>query len=249
MKLALLADLHANRHALQACLADAHARGAQQYAFLGDLVGYGAEPAAVLDIVMAMAREGAWVLRGNHDDAVLGAPVGTDRADGAGAAWTRTQLTPAHCEFMEKLPLVLGHGFIMLVHASANEPQNWEYVKDSITASLSLNAAAASGASHVFCGHVHEQRLFFQGAAQRVMAFEPTPDIAVPVPRHRRWLATVGSVGQPRDGRTEAMYAMFDVDSLQLTFVRVPYDHEAAANAIMAAGLPPFYAQRLAQGR
>jgi diadenosine tetraphosphatase ApaH/serine/threonine PP2A family protein phosphatase len=249
MKLALLSDLHANRHALEACLADAHTRGAQQYAFLGDLVGYGAEPAAVLDIVMAMVREGAWVLRGNHDDAALGAAVGTNRADGAGAEWTRSRLTPAHCEFMSTLPLVLKHDFVLLVHASANEPQRWEYVKDTITASMSLNAAAAAGATHVFCGHVHEQRLFFQGAAQRVMAFEPTPGVAVPVPAHRRWLATVGSVGQPRDGRSEAMYAVFDTGSLQLTFVRVPYDHEAAAQAIVAAGLPEFYATRLAQGR
>jgi diadenosine tetraphosphatase ApaH/serine/threonine PP2A family protein phosphatase len=249
MKIALLSDLHANRHALEACLADAHLRGAQQYAFLGDLVGYGAEPGAVLDIVMAMAREGAWVLRGNHDDAALGAAVGTDRADGAGAEWTRSQLTPAHCAFMHKLPLSLQHDFILLVHASANDPQRWDYVKDSISASLSLNAAASAGASHVFCGHVHEQRLFFQGAAGRVMAFEPTPDIAVPTPRHRRWQATVGSVGQPRDGRREAMYAIFDKAAPQVTFVRVPYDHEAAARAIIAAGLPEFYAQRLAQGR
>jgi diadenosine tetraphosphatase ApaH/serine/threonine PP2A family protein phosphatase len=249
MKLALLSDLHANRHAFEACLADAHLRGARQYAFLGDLVGYGAEPAAVLDIVMRMAREGAWVLRGNHDDAAIGAAVSTNRADGAGAEWTRAQLTPAHREFMAKLPLVLKHDFVLLVHASAHEPQRWEYVKDSITASISMNAAGDAGASHVFCGHVHEQRLFFQGAAQRVMAFEPTPDIAVPTPRHRRWLATVGSVGQPRDGRTEAMYAIFDTSSLQVTFVRVPYDHEAAARAIGAAGLPAFYAQRLAQGR
>jgi diadenosine tetraphosphatase ApaH/serine/threonine PP2A family protein phosphatase len=249
MKIALLSDLHANRHALEACLTDAQLRGAQQYAFLGDLVGYGAEPAAVLDIIMALAREGAWVLRGNHDDAALGANVGTHRADGAGAEWTRNQLKAVHCEFMAKLPLVLKHDFILLVHASAHEPQRWEYVKDNITASMSMNAAAASGASHVFCGHVHEQRLFFQGAAQRVMAFEPTPDIAVPAPRHRRWLATVGSVGQPRDGRSEAMYAIFDTASLHVTFVRVPYDFEAAARAILAAGLPEFYAKRLAQGR
>ena len=249
MKLALLADLHANRHALQACLANAHSRGVQQHAFLGDLVGYGAEPAAVLDIVMAMAREGAWVLRGNHDEAALGAAVGTHRADGAGAAWTRSQLSAAHCEYLAGLPLTLQHDFILLVHASAHEPQRWEYVKDDLTASMSLGAADAVGATHVFGGHVHEQRLFFQGAAQRVMAFEPTADIAVPVPAHRRWLATVGSVGQPRDGRSEAMYAMFDTVALQLTFVRVPYDHEAAARAILEAGLPEFYARRLAQGR
>ena len=81
------------------------------------------------------------------------------------------------------------------------------------------------------------------------MGFEPTPGVALPVPAHRQWLATVGSVGQPRDGRSEAMYALFDTVALQLTFMRVPYDHLAAAQAIRAAGLPAFQADRLALGR
>jgi diadenosine tetraphosphatase ApaH/serine/threonine PP2A family protein phosphatase len=36
---------------------------------------------------------------------------------------------------------------------------------------------------------------------------------------------------------------------LQLTFHRVSYDHHAAAVAIRKAGLPPFFADRLEQGR
>ena len=44
MRLALMSDLHANLHALQACLAHAREQQATQYAFLGDLVGYGADP-------------------------------------------------------------------------------------------------------------------------------------------------------------------------------------------------------------
>jgi diadenosine tetraphosphatase ApaH/serine/threonine PP2A family protein phosphatase len=101
----------------------------------------------------------------------------------------------------------------------------------------------------VFGGHVHEQRLFFQGAGRGAMGFEPTAGVPIPLPRHRRWLATVGSVGQPRDGRRDAMYALFDSTSTRLVFLRVPYDHEAAARAIRQAGLPEFYAQRLALGR
>ena len=65
MKLALLSDLHANAQALDACLA--HARevaGAERFAFLGDLVGYGADPGAVMDTVMALAVQGAIVLKG-----------------------------------------------------------------------------------------------------------------------------------------------------------------------------------------
>jgi diadenosine tetraphosphatase ApaH/serine/threonine PP2A family protein phosphatase len=248
MKLALLSDVHANLQALQACLGDARGRGATQYAFLGDQVGYGGDPRAVLDIVMDFALQGAWVLRGNHDDAALNPNRTGDRADLAGAAWTFSQLAPAHREFLDRLPLVLRHEFIYLVHASAREPQRWEYVQDSIGAAASLHAAEDGGASHVFGGHVHEQRLFFHGAVGKVMPFEPTAGVAVPLWRHRSWLATVGSVGQPRDGRPEAMYAMFDSSTLHMTFLRVAYDHQAAAQAIRQAGLPAENADRLARG-
>lgn len=249
MKLALLSDLHANRQALEACLGDARARGATQFAFLGDLVGYGAEPSAVLDRVMDMAGQGAWVLRGNHDDAAVAPLQGSSRPDQVGAAWTCAQLSAAQRQFLAALPLVVRADFILLVHASAREPRRWDYVEDAIGARGSLDAAGAEGATHVFGGHVHEQRLFFQGAGHGVMAFEPTAGVPIPVPRHRRWLATVGSVGQPRDGRRDAMYALFDSTSMRMVFVRVPYDHEAAALAIRQAGLPEFYAQRLALGR
>ncbi len=54
--LALLADVHGNREALDACLADAEAHGATQFVFLGDLVGYGADPAYVVDLADAKAK-------------------------------------------------------------------------------------------------------------------------------------------------------------------------------------------------
>jgi diadenosine tetraphosphatase ApaH/serine/threonine PP2A family protein phosphatase len=249
MKLALLSDVHANLQALEACLADARIRGATDYAFLGDLVGYGADPGKVLDIIMAMAAAGASVVRGNHDDAALAPVPNSERADQAGAVWTAAQLTPPQREFLAGLPLVMRLDFICLVHASAREPQRWEYVQDSMGAAASLQAAEDRGTTHVFGGHVHEQRLFFHGAVGKVMAFEPTPGVAVPLRRHRRWLATVGAVGQPRDGRSEAMYAVFDSASAELTFLRVPYDHQAAAQSILAAGLPESNARRLALGQ
>lgn len=250
MKLALLADVHANLQALQACLEDARRRGATRYAFLGDLVGYGADPVPVLDTVMAMAAKGAWVVRGNHDDlAVASAPAAASRTDAVGAAWTAAQLQPRHREFIAGLPLVIEEDFFCLVHASLRDPARWEYVNDTMTAAASLGAAEDRGHTHVFGGHVHEQRLFFQGAVGKVMPFEPTPNVPVPVPRHRLWLATAGSVGQPRDSRSDAMYALFDAPALRLTFARVPYDHQAAARAIIDAGLPEFNATRLAIGQ
>jgi diadenosine tetraphosphatase ApaH/serine/threonine PP2A family protein phosphatase len=81
------------------------------------------------------------------------------------------------------------------------------------------------------------------------MAFEPTPGVAVPVRSHREWLATVGSVGQPRDGDPAAAYAMFDTTSRELSYCRVPYDIDAAAQRIRENGLPSLLADRLFVGR
>jgi diadenosine tetraphosphatase ApaH/serine/threonine PP2A family protein phosphatase len=100
----------------------------------------------------------------------------------------------------------------------------------------------------VFGGHVHQQTLYYRGAGRALMRFEPTPGVALPLPRHRLWLATIGSVGQPRDGDPRAMYAIFDTDLAQLSFHRVAYDHPAAAAAIRRAGLPEFFAERLGAG-
>jgi diadenosine tetraphosphatase ApaH/serine/threonine PP2A family protein phosphatase len=245
LKYLVISDIHANLEALDAVLS---AAGAFDHALvLGDLVGYGADPGAVLDTVMEMAAQGAWVIRGNHDDAALTPLANSDRADHAGASWTAQQLTGPQREFLAGLPLTHSHDFMLLVHASANKPERWTYIEDAQRAADSLHAAG--DATHVFGGHVHEQRLFFQGLVGKTMPFEPTPGVPVPVPRHRRWLATVGSVGQPRDGRSEAMYALFDTEALALTFMRVPYDHTAAARAIRAAGLPESDAARLALGR
>jgi diadenosine tetraphosphatase ApaH/serine/threonine PP2A family protein phosphatase len=96
---------------------------------------------------------------------------------------------------------------------------------------------------------VHHQTLYFRGTGRGLMAFKPTPGISIPVSSARSWIATVGSVGQPRDGNTAAMYALFDTQQARLTFRRVAYDHHAAARAIREAGLPEFFAARLEQGR
>jgi diadenosine tetraphosphatase ApaH/serine/threonine PP2A family protein phosphatase len=250
MKLALLSDIHANQHALQACLAHAHQQGVTQFALLGDLVGYGADPAPVLDCVMQLAQQGAVVLQGNHDAMALAPPVSNELLGEATARWTHEQLSAEHRQFLASLPLTARWQSCFLVHASADAPGDWRYVDDERSAAASL-AAASSDATvrYVFGGHVHRQTLYFKGSGRGLMPFSPTPGVPIPTPPHRQWIATIGSVGQPRDGQTSAMYALFDLTQSHLTFHRVPYDHLAAAAAVRRAGLPEYFAKRLEEGR
>ena len=250
MKLALLSDIHANIQAFDACLTHARAQGAQQIACLGDLVGYGADPAAVVQRVQDLAGAGALLVKGNHDAMAVAPPAVVKTIGDSTAAWTHAQLDDDQRQFLHQLPMTLQHGAILLVHASLDGPELWRYVYDQRAAGASLDAAADWPAvRYVFGGHVHMQTLYYRGAGAGLMKFLPTPGVAVPLPRHRHWLATIGSVGQPRDGNPQAMYALFDSAKLQLTFQRVAYDHHAAAAAIRKAGLPALFADRLELGR
>jgi diadenosine tetraphosphatase ApaH/serine/threonine PP2A family protein phosphatase len=249
MRLALMSDIHGNIQALDACLQHARAQRAQRFAFLGDMVGYGANPQAVLERIMLLTEEGATVLKGNHDAMAVRPPAEAKNVGSSTAAWTHDQLSAAQRAWLDALPLTAQLDKILLVHASADGPELWRYVYDERAATASLDAASTwPEVRYVFGGHVHEQSLYYRGGAARLMKFTPQPGVAVPVPAHRQWLATVGSVGQPRDGKPQAMYALIDTERWQLTFHRVAYDHDAAAWAIRAAGLPEFFAARLEKG-
>lgn len=246
MKIAMFADVHANLEALHACRTHARGQGAARLAFLGDLVGYGADPGPVVDAIAAEVERGAVAVRGNHDDAAISGDARFMHQTAAKVvAWTRERLTDAQRAFLAGLPLVVREGPLLFVHASPEQPGEWIYVTDPLRAAHALDAAA--DASWVFCGHVHEPVLYTPGQA-RPVPFRPAPGIAIPVPPRRRWLAVVGSTGQPRDGNTAACYAMLDTDRATLTFFRVPYDWHAAAEKIRAAGLPESLARRLERG-
>lgn len=267
MRLSLLSDVHGNLHALDACIAHAKEEGATKFAVLGDLVGYGAFPAQVVERCQQMYFAGNVVLRGNHEEMLKACHAhGSTSVNHAGTAhhassqnntlgtqttaWTYAQLTPAQRYWLETLPMTALDEKVAMVHASFDAPEQWRYVEDERVANMSLDAACANtDVRYVFGGHVHHQSLYYRGTGRQLMSFKPTAGIAIPTPSHRRWLATIGSVGQPRDGDTRAMYALFDTTSEKLTFHRIAYDHMAAAQGIRKAGLPEFFASRLETGR
>jgi diadenosine tetraphosphatase ApaH/serine/threonine PP2A family protein phosphatase len=246
MKLALVTDLHANREGVEAVLAHAKSQGAGQYAFLGDFVGYGADPAWVVDCVREHVARGALAIKGNHDAATVMGPQPSMVDDArAVVAWTHDQLSPEQLDFLSTLPLTAVDGTRLYVHANAFAPSEWAYIHARADAVRSMHATACR---ITFCGHVHEPRLYHLASTGKVGEFAPVPDVPIPLSPQRQWLVIPGSAGQPRDNNPAACYAMFDTDSAELTFYRVPYDHDTAAAKVRAAGLPQRLAQRLQDG-
>lgn len=245
MRIALLSDIHANTEALTACLRHASERNVQRYAFLGDFVGYGADPCGVMDIVIRHAAEGAVVLKGNHDQAIEKSAGYFNEAALAAIDWARQTLAAEHKRFLESLPLLAREGDVCYVHASAASPERWDYIDSP---SAAKRCADAAKTSYTFCGHVHDQVLYFETADGGMSEFRPSSGTPIPLRRKRRWVAIVGSVGQPRDRNPAAAYTLFDREREQITFYRVPYDAMAAAARIRQSGLPESLAYRVELG-
>jgi diadenosine tetraphosphatase ApaH/serine/threonine PP2A family protein phosphatase len=245
MLIAILTDIHANREALSACLADAQSRNVGRYVFLGDYVGYGADPGWAVDTVMAHVDRGATAILGNHDAAVLTTLLHMNETAHAAIEWTRTRLDETQRKFLGGLPLTVEEDDRLYVHANAWAPGDWGYIIGSSEARRSLHATSLRV---TFCGHVHVPELYFETVTGKIAGFAPVTGTPIPLTPGRRWLAVIGAVGQPRDGVPAACYGLFDEETRNLTYVRVPYDVESAAGKIRAAGLPGVLAVRLEQG-
>jgi diadenosine tetraphosphatase ApaH/serine/threonine PP2A family protein phosphatase len=246
VRLAIFADIHANRQAFAACLEAARAKGAERIVCLGDIVGYGGDPEWALDMVMELAVQGTPVVLGNHDNAIATTGDTMNAEAQAAIEWTRNRLSAPQRQFLAGLPYTIEDETRLYVHSEASNPPRWRYVRDAADAGRSMIATSA----HVtFCGHIHRPALYSMSATAKMTSFVPVTGVPVQLLRGRQWLAVLGSVGQPRDGNPAASFVMFDTEKCEITYCRAPYDIAAAAERILANGLPPWLAERLFVGR
>lgn len=266
---AIISDLHGNRPALEVTLADARARGAERYVCLGDVVGYGAAPRECLDVVMTLcvpeavdpedngsqgALEDGLCLLGNHEQALLYHAEDFNPKARAAIDWTREELNrdpekgDTYWDFIGELEPKCSDGTVMFAHGSPRDPVR-EYMLPRDIADPEKMAAnfALMDRPVCFVGHSHVPAIYYDdGRLFRPHGTEGPYDLGDL--EAQRCIVNVGSVGQPRDGDNRLAYVMFDGSSV--TFVRLEYPWEAAAEAIRAVPeLPDFLADRLAVGK
>lgn len=244
MRVAIVSDIHGNRHAFEAVLDDARAKDVTEHWCLGDVVGYGGDPNACVELVREHC---AICLAGNHDLAVTGGLGIEEFSRGAAisAKWTATVITPENLAFLGELRPSGVEGPYGLFHASPRDPV-WEYVLSELLADRCLDATehrvSFIGHSHVALAFVRDEDGGRTSGAMR----EPgaTADL-----RDRRWLLNPGSVGQPRDGDPRAAWLLLDTETGFAEWQRTRYDVAGAQEAIRAAGLPESLADRLGYGQ
>ena len=129
MKILVIADVHANLHALEAVLKDA--KDAYDVAWcLGDLVGYGPYPNECIQIVRELPD--FICISGNHDYAIVtNMDLSTFNPIAYQALhWTQNVLTAESNHFLAKIESTMHINSVTLVHGSPNNPL-WEYITDT----------------------------------------------------------------------------------------------------------------------
>ena len=243
MRIAIVSDVHGNRHAFDAVLEEADAGGCDELWCLGDLVGYGAEPDACVERAQAHA---AVCLAGNHDLAVLGALDLEEFSGGArtAAEWTQRVIGERALEYLRTLVPSCEDEPVGLYHASPRDPI-WEYVLSPLQAEMCFDVQ-----THRVClvGHTHVALSFWRSEPGSATGQTRTDGEVVELVEGD-WLLNPGSVGQPRDGDSRAAWLELDLDAWTATYRRAEYDVQAAAAAIHAAHLPASLAERLSFGQ
>ena len=166
----------------------------------------------------------------------------------AAAVWTLDNLTRENADYIRSLPRgpVLIDGF-QLFHGSPYDED--EYM---IAASEAGQAFGYMEARLAFFGHTHVQGGFIwnQSRVETILRTNINePSQAMEIDPDCAYMLNPGSVGQPRDGDPRAAYCLYDCDAHLVTYHRVSYDINSAQQKILAAGLPPILADRLAVGR
>jgi diadenosine tetraphosphatase ApaH/serine/threonine PP2A family protein phosphatase len=243
MRVAIVSDIHGNRHAFEAVLDAIELSECQEMWCLGDLVGYGAEPDACVELAR---RYAAICLAGNHDLGVRGALPLEEFSRGAALAarWTQNVITPETREYLDKLEPAHLDEDVGLFHASPRDPI-WEYVLSPLQAELCLDAQ-----SHRVCliGHSHVALSFSRADGESASGQTRGADEQLGI-AGGEWLINPGSVGQPRDGDPRAAWLELDLEAGEAVYRRTEYDIAGAAAAIRAARLPDSLAERLAYGQ
>jgi predicted phosphodiesterase len=243
MQVAIVSDIHGNRHAFEAVLEDVAAWGAAETWCLGDLVGYGAEP----DACVRLARQHCSViLAGNHDLGVTGDLPLDEFSSGAAAAarWTQQAMDRACLEVLRTFRPSDTSKPVGLYHASPRDPV-WEYVLSSLLAELCLDAQ-----DHRIClvGHSHVALSFWRHPGEPADGSLRTAGAQADL-GDSEWILNPGSVGQPRDGDPRAAWLALDLERWTAEWRRVDYDVAGAQTAIREAGLPRSLADRLEYGQ
>lgn len=238
MQIAVFGDIHGNIEALKAAYSVVQSLKPDRVYHLGDLGGYSPFVNEVVAFLSEHAIEG---VQGNYDETVANDrehcgckyedPIQEEMANKS-FEWTKKHASPETKEYLKKLPFSLSFVAegkkVLLFHATPSK--NNLYWFEDRPEKFFREMAAKTGAEVMIYGHTHKP--YWKDFGGKVFV-------------------NAGSVGKPKDGDPRAGVTLLTIttDKVDVEFLRVPYDVQKTADAIVASGLPAYFADRLKEAR
>ncbi len=236
MMIAIFGDIHGNIEALRTAY-EAVETKAEKIFHLGDLGGYAPFVNEVADFLIEHGIDG---VQGNYDDAVANDKehCGCKYEDPVQAEmttlsfeWTKEHASQKTKEFFKSLPMELTFFAqdkkTLLFHAAPHKNNLYWY--EDRPERFFMEMARKTDANILIYGHTHKP--YRKDLGNRIFI-------------------NAGSVGKPKDGDPRACVALLEVtcDRVKTEFLRIEYDIEKTASAIVKHGLPAYFAERLREG-
>lgn len=217
--LAILADIHANLPALQTVLAFLKSRGINQGIIAGDIVGYGPHPNECIEAIEATDF---FVLKGNHDH---GLAVGNFQKGFSSTAswvlnWTQQRIRPEHIQWLAELPPLVHEDDWLALHGAPIDPTFFNAYVYEMTFRDNLDVLQRKKIPICFHGHTHQPGIY----GRRSLMDKHYLDSEINLQQFNYTLICPGSIGQPRNGISEAQFAIYDQKDKKVFFHVLQYD-------------------------
>jgi len=238
MKIAVFSDIHGNIEALKAVYDAAISAQAEKFFHLGDLGGYAPFVNEVVDFLIEHELEG---VQGNYDETVANNrehcgckyedPLQEEMANRS-FTWTKEHASSKSKAYMKNLPTEIKRTIegkqLWLFHATPKKNNLYWY--EDRSEKFFHEMAGKGSADIMIYGHTHKPY---------------TKNI------EGRFFINAGSVGKPKDGDSRSCLTLIDItaNDVEVTFRRIAYDVQKTADAIVASGLPSYFADRLKIGQ
>jgi len=212
MRIGLLGDVHGNALALAAVLDAARDSGIDKLCLTGDFVGYYYEPGRVIEM---LSDWDCHAVRGNHEDMFLECVTDESAIEqcrqryGSGIEFAIQGLSPEQVDYIRGLPstltVELDGKSLLLAHGAPWDTDFYVYPDSSQDL---WERVVEGGTDYVVLGHTHYQ------LAKRI---------------GNTLVVNPGSVGQPRDRKPGAAWAILETETGSLEHRTESYDIQCVA--------------------
>jgi len=225
MLIGLISDVHSNIVALEAVLLEMDQMGVKTILHAGDTVGYNPYPDETIEL---FKKKKIISILGNHDRAFMTSDTYNLNSYASEAMeWTRNTASQDSFNYIlglkDTVTIDAKGERIVMFHESPKNFQDYIF-PDEATPDLLSNI----NGDVLVLGHTH---IPFIMDSEKGIVVNP------------------GSVGQPRDGKPDASFAVLDTVTRKIEHKRIKYDIEKVIRDMLTAHLPEALAYRLRVGR